>query len=96
MKIRNFTHKGLKRFYEDGNEKGVPVESRGKLRNMVGFLEAMADIRELSVPILKWKAHALLGDRRGTWSLSVTANLRLTFRVDDQKMLSDLNLEDYH
>lgn len=29
-----------------------------------------------------WKAHILSGDRKGTWSLSVTRNRRLTFRVD--------------
>ena len=45
---------------------------------------------------LMWKAHELKGDRKGTWALSVTANLRLTFRVDGQGQLSDRNLEDYH
>ncbi len=36
-------------------------------------------------------------DRRpkGTWSLHVTRNWRLTFRVEDDEII-DLNLEDYH
>jgi proteic killer suppression protein len=28
-----------------------------------------------------WKAHTLTRDRKGTWSLSVTRNRRLTFRI---------------
>ncbi len=42
-------------------------------------------------------AHRLTGKRRGTWSLFVTANWRLTFRIDsERKEVMDLNIEDYH
>jgi toxin HigB-1 len=96
VKIESFKHKGLKRFYEDGQVKGFPAASRKKLGNMLGFLDAMTDPAELLSPVLKWKAHELTGNRRGTWALNVTANVRLTFWVDDQRRLRDLNLEDYH
>lgn len=96
MIIESFEHKGLKRFYADGQAKGVPTASRKKLGYMLAFLDAMADTAELLAPVLKWKAHKLAGDRKGTWALSVTANLRLTFSVDDQRRICDLNLEDYH
>ena len=44
-----------------------------------------------------WKVHSLTGDRKGTWSLSVTANRRLTFRIDmADREICDVNLEDYH
>ena len=44
-----------------------------------------------------WKAHQLTGDRKGTWSLSVTRNRRLTFRIDNaEREIYDVNLEDYH
>ena len=42
-----------------------------------------------------WKAHILTGDRKGTWSLTVTRNWRLTFRIADREII-ELNLEDYH
>ena len=42
-----------------------------------------------------WKAHILTGDRKGSWSLHVTRNRRLTFRVEDDEIV-DINLEDYH
>lgn len=96
MKIESFEHKGLKRLYEKDEDKGVPAESRQKLRNILGFLEAMAELQELMTPVLKWKAHPLTGNRKGTWALSVTGNWRLTFWIDDQNRLRDLNLEDYH
>ena len=41
------------------------------------------------------KAHILTGDRKGTWSLRVTRNWRLTFRIEDDEII-DMDLEDYH
>ena len=39
----------------------------------------------------------LTGDRKGTLSLTVTRNWRLTFRIDtDAKEILDVNFEDYH
>jgi proteic killer suppression protein len=96
MKIRDFSHKGLKRLYEEDNAKGVPTESAGKLRKMLAFLDAMDDEEELCL-LPNWKAHKLTGDRKGTWSLSVTSNLRMTFRIDPaEREIYVLNLEDYH
>jgi proteic killer suppression protein len=96
MKIRDFAHKGLKRLYEEDSAKGVPAQSADKLRKMLAFLEAMLDEEELFL-LPAWKAHRLTGDRKGTWSLSVTGNLRLTFRIDPiEREIYILNLEDYH
>jgi proteic killer suppression protein len=96
MKIRNFVHKGLKRLYEEDSAKGVPAAAADKLRKMLAFLDAMDDPAELRA-LPAWKAHMLTGDRRGAWSLSVTANLRLTFYVDAaERSIRDVNLEDYH
>jgi proteic killer suppression protein len=96
MKIRNFVHKGLKKLYAEDNGKGVPPDSVDKLRKMLAFLEAMKDPEELRA-LPSWKAHTLSGDRKGTWSLSVTGNRRLTFRIDSAgREICDLNLEDYH
>ncbi|MFA4994537.1 MAG: type II toxin-antitoxin system RelE/ParE family toxin [Bdellovibrionales bacterium] len=95
MKIRSFTHKGLKRLYEGDSAKGLSPDSVDKLRKMLAFLDAMQDPEELRA-LATWKAHILTGDRKGVWSLSVTRNHRLTFRIDDEKRICDLNVEDYH
>ena len=42
-----------------------------------------------------WRLHQLKGDRAGTWSISVSGNWRLTFRLEDGE-IAGLNLEDYH
>ena len=96
MKIRDFVHKGLKRLYEDDSAKGVPASAAGKLRKMLAFLDGMDEAEELR-GLPTWKAHTLTGDRKGTWSLSVTGNLRLTFRIDAaESEICEMNLEDYH
>ena len=96
MKIRNIVHKGLKRFYSEDSTKGVPPDTVDKLRKMLAFLDDMQEPEELRA-IPSWKVHTLTGDRKGTWSLSITRNRRLTFRVDTaEHEICDLNLEDYH
>jgi proteic killer suppression protein len=96
VKIRNFAHKGLKRLYAEDIAKGVPPDTVDKLRKMLAFLDDIQDPEELRA-LPAWKAHTLTGDRKGTWSLSVTRNRRLTFRIDiAEHEVCDLNLEDYH
>lgn len=94
MRVRSIAHKGLRRLYEENSPKGVSADTVEKLRKMLTFLEAMEHPEELrALPL--WKAHVLTGDRKGTWSLHVTRNRRLTFRIEDDAII-DLNLEDYH
>lgn len=96
MKIRSFAHKGLKRLYVEDSVKGVPPDTVDKLRKMLVYLDGMEDPEELRT-LSTWRAHILTGDRKGTWSLSVTRNRRLTFRIDTvDDEIFDLDLEDYH
>ena len=89
-------HKGLKRLYVEDSPQGVPPDSVDKLRKMLAFLDDMGEPKELRLLSL-WKAHILTGDREGMWSLSVTRNRRLTFRIDKaEQEVCDMNLEDYH
>lgn len=78
MKIRNFGHKGLKRLYEDDKAMGVPPDTADKLRKMLAYLDDIENPEELRV-LTAWGVHTLTGDRKGTWSLSVTRNRRLSF-----------------
>ncbi len=96
MKIRNVVHKGLRQFVEADDAAGLQPAVVPKLRRMVSFLQDMEREDELrTVP--GWKAHQLGGDRNGTWSLLVTRNWRLTFRLDQTGIeIIDLDFEDYH
>lgn len=96
MRIRNILHKGLRNLIEHDDRSGVPPVTADKLLRMASFLQDMQHEEELrSVPT--WKAHVLTGNRKGEWSLFVTKNWRLTFRIDKQDIeIIDLNFEDYH
>jgi toxin HigB-1 len=96
MKIRNVLHRGLRRFIARDDASGLPPAVVERVRTIVTFLQEMEDPGELrDVP--GWRVHRLTGDRRGTWSLTVTRNWRLTFRIDrTAKEIFDLNYEDYH
>ena len=92
--MRSITHKGLRRLYEENSSKGLSADTVDKLRKMLTFFDAMENPDELrALPL--WKAHILTGDRKGTWSLHVTRNRRLTFRIEEDEIV-DMNLEDYH
>jgi proteic killer suppression protein len=96
VKVRNFAHKGLKRLYDEEKVKGVPPGTVDKLRKMLAYLDDMKSPEELRA-LTAWKVHTLTGNRKGTWSLSVTGNRRLTFRIDvAENQIFDVNLEDYH
>jgi toxin HigB-1 len=96
MKIRTVTHRGLRRFIERDDASALAPAVVERIRNIVTFLQEMADAGELrDVP--GWKAHQLSGTRKGTWSLTVTRNWRITFRVDQAEgEIFDLDYEDYH
>ena len=87
-------HKGLKKLYLEDSPKGLPADAAEKLRAMLTFLQDMKDPEKLRAFPL-WKAHQLGGDRRGTWSLHVTRNWRLTFQIKDGEIW-DVDYEDYH
>ncbi len=95
MKIRNVLPKGLRRFIELDDTAGLPSAVALKVRKIISFLQDMEDEAELhTVP--SWKAHRLTGDRKGTWSLFVTKNWRLTFKIDQVDIeIIDLDYEDY-
>lgn len=96
MKIRNVLHKGLRRFIEEDNAAAFPPAAVPKLRRMLSFLQDMERADELRM-VPGWNAHRLVGDRRGVWSLTVTRNWRLTFRIDRAgDEIVDLDYEDYH
>jgi proteic killer suppression protein len=96
MKIRNVIHRGLRQLVENDNAGGLPAAVVPKLRRIISFLQDMDREDELrSIP--SWNAHQLTGDRKGTWSLFVTRNWRLTFRIDRGELeIIDLDYEDYH
>ena len=94
MKIGGFRHKGLKRLYEADEARGVRADLASKLKVILHAIEQAQRIEQVA-KLPGWRLHPLKGGRRGEWSLWVTGNFRLTFRVDGDDV-NDIDLEDYH
>lgn len=95
MQIGSIRHKALRSFVETGKPKGLNANVAERLLRMIAYLVAIQSSEELYVPP-NWGAHLLTGDRAGTWSLTVTKNWRMTFRITEEGMIADMDLEDYH
>lgn len=95
MNVESIRNKALRRFVETGQAKGLPGDLVVRLRNMLAYLNVIDGVKELTIPP-NFGAHLLTGDRAGVWSLTVTRNWRMTFRINDTGDLEDLDLEDYH
>jgi proteic killer suppression protein len=94
MRIVSFRHKDLERFWRRDEARGVARQHEAKLRAMLTALEEAESVTELAT-IPGWRLHRLKGDRKGVWSLTVTRNYRLTFRVEGST-ISEIDFEDYH
>lgn len=94
MEIESIRHRALRRFAETGDPRGLPGNLVDRLRRMLAFLSAIEDADELRIPP-NFGAHRLTGDRNGEWSLTVTKNWRMTFRVNARDAIEDMDLEDH-
>ena len=93
MEIESIRHKGLRRLYLEGQTRGIiePV----RLTEMLGLIRYAPRFEELAKPP-NFGFHALTGDRKGAYAMTVTKNWRLTFTKIDEHTVADLDLEDYH
>ncbi|WP_370173849.1 type II toxin-antitoxin system RelE/ParE family toxin [Sphingobium abikonense] len=95
MEIESIRHKALRRFIETGQAKGLPGDVVDRLFRMMTFIIDADTLDELSTPP-NYGLHPLTGDRTGTWAMTVTRNWRLTFSMNEQGALINIDLEDYH
>lgn len=91
--IRRIRHKGLKRFYESGDTRGISAQHVAWLRILLTALDAAASPSSLNNPA--FRLHPLKGERKGQWAISVSGNWRLVFAFDGEDV-TDLDLIDYH
>lgn len=91
--IASFRHKGLRKFFSSGDHRGIPAEHAPRIERMLDRLDACAKPEDMTVPGYKW--HALKGDRKGTYAVSVSGNWRIIFRFEGEHAI-DVDLEDYH
>jgi len=96
VQLVRFRHKGLRHLYENGNAKGVPSAMADKLGKLLLALETAEALEQLG-RFPGWRLNPLKGQRKGSWSLTVTGNWRLVFRYDEEmNTASEIDLIDYH
>jgi proteic killer suppression protein len=76
--IQKFKHKGLKKLFESGASSGVKQHVR-RLRQSLAVLETAENLDDVALPGLN--LHELKGKRRATWSVQVSGNWRITFKL---------------
>ncbi len=91
--IKKFKHKGLKKLFESGVASGIQPQHAKRLRQILALLETADSIADMDLPGLN--LHELKGQRKGTYSVKVSGNWRVTFKITDGDIL-DVNYEDYH
>lgn len=91
--IRTFKHKGLRRFFEDDDRRGLPAEHADKLARILARLHAARSISDMNLP--GYRLHPLKGDRRGFYSVAVQADWRVIFRFAEGEAY-DVDYLDYH
>ena len=91
--IREFRHKGLERFFLRGSKAGIQAKQSSRLRLILGRLQAATSPKDMDLPGLY--LHELSGRRKGTWSVRVSGNWRVTFKFDGAEFV-EVDYEDYH
>lgn len=91
--IQSFRHKGLQRFYEKNERKGLPSVLVDKISRILARLDIATVPEQMALPALK--LHPLKGEFKGFWSVSVTGNWRIIFRFDGAAVV-EVDLIDYH
>jgi len=91
--IKNIIHKGLEKFYHTGSKAGIQPRHAAKLGRILARLDAASCPDDMDAP--GYKLHPLLGDRKGTWAVTVQANWRVTFRFNGTDA-DIVDYEDYH
>ncbi len=91
--IKSFRHKGLEAFFDTGTKKGIDPNHAEKLFRMLDRLATAKAPSDMNLPA--YGLHELQGKRRGTWAADVSGNWRLTFKFENENVVS-VDYEDYH
>lgn len=91
--IISFSHKEIECFYKTGKASGIQTKHVKRLRLILTNLDQAESPQDMDLPGLR--LHKLKGSRKNIWSVSVSANWRVTFRFADRDA-EIVNYEDYH
>ena len=89
-----FKHKALRALFEEDDARRLPASLVERVKHVLALLHAAQSPQSIqSRP--GFRLHPLKGDRAGQWSMSVSANWRVVFRLVEGEAV-DVDLVDYH
>lgn len=91
--IKSFRHRGLEKYFRRGTKAGIQAKHESRIRLILARLNASTSREDMDLPGLR--LHELSGKRKGTWSVSVSGNWRITFKFDGEDA-EVVDYEDYH
>jgi proteic killer suppression protein len=91
--IRNFRHKGLQRFAENGSKAGIQPAHAKRLRNLLTALDVASAPADMNAP--GYRLHPLQGALESHWAVSVSGNWRMTFAFESEDAIL-VDYQDYH
>lgn len=91
--IKSFKHRGLERFFHHGDRRRINPQHATKIARVLDRLDASVRPQDMNLP--GYRLHELVGNERGTWSVWVSGNWRITFQFDGIDAV-DVDYRDYH
>jgi len=76
--IKSFDHKGLEKFFYDGDKRGIQPAHAQKIADILDRLYASVKIQDMNYP--GSNLHQLKGKLQGVWIVKVSGNWRITFK----------------
>lgn len=83
----------LEKFFYDGDKKGINIKHVPRLGRILDRLDASMEPKDMNLP--GFKLHELKGKEKGTWSVWVSGNWRVTFKFDGNDAVL-VDYRDYH
>jgi proteic killer suppression protein len=91
--MKRFRHKGLARFFETGDTRGINTQHAAWLRILLTSLNGAQQPADMNLH--GYRLHQLKGERKGQWAVWVSGNWRLVFEFEDGHA-TNVDLVDYH
>lgn len=91
--IKSFKHKGLKKFFEKDDASRIHQNHIKRLRLILTLLHGAKETKDMNFP--GSNLHRLVGDKQDLWSVRVSGNWRIVFRLEYGDVY-DVDYLDYH
>jgi toxin HigB-1 len=91
--IRSIRHRALQRFWTRGDTSALRLDWTAKVARLMDALDVARKPHDLAITGTGF--HALRGNLKGRYAMTVSRNWRLTFGWDGEDAI-EVDLEDYH